>query len=147
VSLIEQIQKELHRAMKSKDTLKTGALRNILSKLRDRQIEKREILSESEELKVFQSLVKQRKESIAMFEQGGRLDLIEKESIELEILETYLPKMLTEKDVLILVQQVVGEVGADSLSDLGKVMPVVMQRGAGKVDGKLAQKIVQEVLQ
>jgi hypothetical protein len=147
VSLIEQIQKELHRVMKSKDTLKTGALRNILSKLRDRQIEKREILSESEELKVFQSLVKQRKESIAMFEQGGRLDLIEKESIELEILETYLPKMLTEKDVLILVQQVVGEVGADSLSDLGKVMPVVMQRGAGKVDGKLAQKIVQEVLQ
>jgi len=147
VSLIEQIQKELHRAMKSKDTFKTGALRNILSKLRDRQIEKREILSESEELKVFQSLVKQRKESIAMFEQGGRLDLIEKESIELEILETYLPKMLIEKDVLILVQQVVGEVGADSLSDLGKVMPVVMQRGAGKVDGKLAQKIVQEVLQ
>lgn len=147
MSLIEQIQKELHRAMKSKDTLKTGALRNILSKLRDRQIEKREILSESEELKVFQSLVKQRKESIAMFEQGGRLDLIEKESIELEILETYLPKMLIEKDVLILVQQVVGEVGADSLSDLGKVMPVVMQRGAGKVDGKLAQKIVQEVLQ
>jgi uncharacterized protein YqeY len=147
VSLIEQIQKELHRAMKSKDTLKTGALRNILSKLRDRQIEKREILSESEELKVFQSLVKQRKESIAMFEQGGRLDLIEKESIELEILETYLPKMLTEKDVLILVQQVVREVGADSLSDLGKVMPAVMQRGAGKVDGKLAQKIVQEVLQ
>ncbi len=147
MSLIEQIQKELHRAMKSKDTLKTGALRNILSKLRDRQIEKREILSESEELKVFQSLVKQRKESIAMFEQGGRLDLIEKESIELEILETYLPKMLTEKDVLILIQQVVREVGADSLSDLGKVMPVVMQRGAGKVDGKLAQKIVQEVLQ
>lgn len=133
--------------MKSKDTLKTGALRNILSKLRDRQIEKREILSENEELKVLQSLVKQRKESIAIFEQGGRLDLIEKESIELEILETYLPKMLTEKDVLILVQQVVGEVGADSLSDLGKVMPVVMQRGAGKVDGKLAQKIVQEVLQ
>ena len=147
MSLIEQIQKELHRAMKSKDTLKTGALRNILSKLRDRQIEKREILSESEELKVFQSLVKQRKESIVMFEQGGRLDLIEKESIELEILETYLPKMLTEKDVLILIQQVVREVGADSLSDLGKVMPVVMQRGAGKVDGKLAQKIVQEVLQ
>ena len=147
MSLIEQIQKELHRAMKSKDTLKTGALRNILSKLRDRQIEKREILSESEELKVFQSLVKQRKESIAMFEQGGRLDLIEKESIELEILETYLPKMLTEKDVLILIQQVVREVGADSLSDLGKVMPAVMQRGAGKVDGKLAQKIVQEVLQ
>lgn len=145
--LIEQIQKELHRAMKSKDTLKTGALRNILSKLRDRQIEKREILSENEELKVFQSLVKQRKESIAIFEQGGRLDLIEKESIELEILETYLPKMLTEKDVLILVQQVVGEVGANSLSDLGKVMPVVMQRGAGKVDGKLAQKIVHEVLQ
>ena len=147
MSLIEQIQKELHRAMNSKDTLKAGALRNILSKLRDRQIEKREILSESEELKVFQSLVKQRKESIAMFEQGGRLDLIEKESIELEILETYLPKMLTEKDVLILIQQVVREVGADSLSDLGKVMPVVMQRGAGKVDGKLAQKIVQEVLQ
>ncbi len=147
MSLIEQIQKELHRAMKSKDTLKTGALRNILSKLRDRQIEKREILSESEELRVFQSLVKQRKESIAMFEQGGRLDLIEKESIELEILETYLPKMLTEKDVLILVQQVVREVGANSPSDLGKVMPAVMQRGAGKVDGKLAQKIVQEVLQ
>jgi uncharacterized protein YqeY len=136
MSLIEQIQKELHTSMKSKDILKTGALRSILS-----------TLSESEELKVIQSLVKQRKESISMFEQGGRMDLIEKESVELAILETYLPKMLTEKDVLELVQQVVGEIGAESISDIGKVMPEVMQRGAGKVDGKLAQKIVREVLQ
>jgi uncharacterized protein YqeY len=128
MSLIEQIQKELHTSMKSKDI-------------------KREALSESEELKVIQSLVKQRKESISMFEQGGRMDLIEKESVELAILETYLPKMLTEKDVLELVQQVVGEIGAESISDIGKVMPEVMQRGAGKVDGKLAQKIVREVLQ
>lgn len=133
--------------MKSKDTIKTGALRSILSKLKDQQIEKRETLSASEELKVIQTLVKQRKESIAMFEQGERLDLVEKESAELTILETYLPKMLTEKEVLMLVQQIVGEVGAESLSDLGKVMPAVMQRGAGKVDGKLAQKIVREVLQ
>jgi len=147
VSLIEKIQKELHTSMKSKDTIKTGALRSILSKLKDQQIEKRETLSASEELKVMQTLVKQRKESIAMFELGGRLDLVEKESAELTILETYLPKMLTEKEVLMLVQQIVGEIGAESLSDLGKVMPVVMQRGAGKVDGKLAQKIVHEVLQ
>ncbi len=96
---------------------------------------------------MIQALVKQRKESIAMFEQGGRLDLVEKESAELTILATYLPKMLTEKEVFMLVQQIVGEVGAESLSDLGKVMPAVMQRGAGKVDGKLAQKIVREVLQ
>ncbi len=145
--LIEQIQKELQTSMKSKDTLKTSALRSVLSKLRDKKIEKRETLSESEEFKVIRTLVKQRKESITMFKQGSRLDLIEKESVELALLESYLPKMLTEKDVLSLVRQIVGEVGAESLVDLRKVMPVLMQRGEGKIDGKLAQKIVREVLQ
>ncbi len=137
----------MYQAMKSGQKQKATALRGVLSKLKDKRIEKQDELSEAEEIKVLQSLVKQRKESIDLYRKGGRMDLVEQESAELEILGKYLPKMMSKEEVRELVKTVVSETGASSLSDIGKVMPQVMKRGAGRIDGRVAQQIVREFLQ
>ncbi|NOZ03648.1 MAG: GatB/YqeY domain-containing protein [FCB group bacterium] len=147
MTLFETIQKDMYQAMKSGRKQKATVLRGVLAKLNDKRIEKRDELSETEEIKVLQSLVKQRRESIDLYRKGGRTDLVEQESAELEILEQYLPKMMSEEEIRNLVKTVVEETGASSLSDIGKVMPQVMKRGAGRIDGKVAQRIVREFLQ
>ena len=82
-----------------------------------------------------------------MYEDAKRTKLAEKEKIELAILETYLPKMMTEQETRTLIENVINETGAECISDIGKVMPIVMQRGEGKVDGKNANIILRELLE
>lgn len=137
----------MYQAMKTKNTVKSKTLRVALAKLKDKKIAKRDDLSESEELKVLQSITKQHKESITMFKNGGRDDLVEQETSELHIIEQYLPKMMTDNEITNIVKISVAETGAQSLSDLGKVMPIIMQKGAGKIDGKKAQLFLRELLQ
>lgn len=146
MSLFDKIQKEMYAAMKSAEKAKATALRTVLAKLKDKQIEKRENLTEQEEIKVLQALLKQRKESIEMYRQGGRDDLVKSEETEAMIIESYLPQMMSNEDVKKLVQEIVQEVGAESMSDVGKVMPEVMRRGAGRIDGKQAQAALREIL-
>ena len=147
MSLLDTIQSDMYAAMKSGDKHKTGTLRVALSKLKDKKIEKREDLSDVEALKIIQNLVKQRKEAADIYKENGRNDLIENENAELEILNAYLPQMMSEDDLRVLVKKVVEETGASGLSDIGKVMPEVMKQSAGKADGKMAQSIVRELLQ
>jgi len=147
MSLLDTIQSDMYAAMKSGDKHKTGTLRVALSKLKDKKIEKREDLSDVEALKIIQNLVKQRKEAANIYKENGRNDLMENENAELEILNVYLPKMMSEDDLRVLVKKVVEETGASGLSDIGKVMPEVMKQSAGKADGKMAQSIVRELLQ
>ena len=147
MSLLDTIQSDMYAAMKSGDKHKTGTLRVALSKLKDKKIEKREDLSDVEALKIIQNLVKQRKEAANIYKENGRNDLMEIENDELEILNVYLPKMMSEDDLRVLVKKVVEETGASGLSDIGKVMPEVMKQSAGKADGKMAQSIVRELLQ
>ena len=137
----------MYAAMKSGDKHKTGTLRVALSTLKDKKIEKREDLTDVEAIKIIQNLVKQRKEAADIYKENGRNDLMENENAELEILNAYLPQMMSEDDLRILVQKVVEDTGASSLSDIGKVMPEVMKQSAGKADGKMAQSIVRELLQ
>ena len=144
--LVDKIQKDMYKAMKEKEKERINALRNIIGKLKYRYIDKRDKLTEQEEIKVIQSLAKQRRESIEMYKQGGRNDLVETETKELSIIEEYLPQAMSEKEVRRLVRETVKETGAESMSDLGKVMPLVMKKGAGKVDGKLAQEVLRELL-
>ena len=132
--------------MKSGDKKKANALRTALAKLKDKKIEKREDLTKEEEIKVLQTLVKQRKESIELYEKGGRNELAEVEQKELEILNNYLPKMMDDSDIKNIVKSVIDEVGATSMADMGKIMPEVMKRGKGLIDGKSAQKFVQELI-
>ena len=147
MSLFDTIQSDMYAAMKSGDKHKTGTLRVALSKLKDKKIEKREDLSDVEALKIIQNLVKQRKEAADIYKENGRNDLMENENSELEILNAYLPQMMSEDDLRTLVKKVVEDTGASNLSDIGKVMPEVMKQSAGKADGKMAQSIVRELLQ
>ena len=144
--LVDKIQKDMYKAMKEKEKERINALRNIIGKLKYRYIDKRDKLTEQEEIKVIQSLAKQRRESIEIYKQGGRNDLVETETKELSIIEEYLPQAMSEEEVRRLVRETVKETGAESMSDLGKVMPLVMKKGAEKVDGKLAQEVLRELL-
>ncbi len=147
MKLFEKIQSDMYQAMKAKDALKSKTLRIVLAKLKDQKITKRDDLSENEELKVLQTIAKRHKESITMFRNGGRDDLVEQETTELKIIEQYLPKMMTDNEIRNIVKDAIKETGAQELSDIGKAMPIIMQKGAGKIDGKKAQLFLRELLQ
>ena len=144
--LYEKIQSDMYTAMKAGEKEKASTLRTVLAKLKDKQIDTREPLSEKDEIKVLQTLVKQRKESIDLYQKGGRSELAEAESFELETINTYLPEMMNEDDVRKLIEEIIEETGAQSMADLGKVMPQIMKQGKGLIDGKTAQRIVSEML-
>ena len=131
MNFIESIKTDMYSAMKSGDKEKAGTLRTLLSKLKDRQINTRQELTDNDCINVIKTLVKQRKEAAKMYEDAKRPKLAEKEKIELAILETYLPKMMTEQETRTLIENVINETGAEGISDIGKVMPIVMQRGEG----------------
>nr|MBC8227459.1 GatB/YqeY domain-containing protein [Gammaproteobacteria bacterium] len=93
-----------------------------------------------------QTTAKQHKESIKLYTQGERSDLVEQETLELNIVEGYLPSMMTEDEVRSIIGSVIETTGASSMADFGKVMPQVMKQGAGKIDGGVAQNILKELL-
>ena len=136
----------MYTAMKAGEKESTNTLRITLAKLKDKQIEKRGDLTEEEVIKIIQTLVKQRKESIELYVQGGRNELADIEKNEIALLKKYLPQMISENDIKNIVETVINEVGATSMSDMGKIMPEVMKRGKGLIDGRIAQKFVQESL-
>lgn len=137
----------MYAAMKARDKIVATTLRGVLAKLKDRQIDKREDLINAEEIKILQTLAKQRKESIELYKKGNREDLVIAEQKELEVIERYLPQMMSDDDVKKLVKAAIEETEASSMSDIGKVMPMIMKKGAGKIDGKLAQLLLRELLQ
>ena len=146
MSLFEKIQIDMYEAMKLGDKNKSSTLRTALAKLKDKKIDKQDELSDNDEIKVLQMLVKQRKESIELYQKGGRPDLANLEKNEMEILKNYLPKMMDENEIKNIVKTVIDEVGATSMADMGKIMPEVMKRGKGLIDGKSAQKFVNELI-
>ncbi len=147
MSLYETIQSDMYKAMKSSDKFKASTLRVALAKLKDKKIEKREDLNQNEEIKIIQNLVKQRKEAADIYEKNDRSELMKNEMDELKILSMYLPQMMSEQELNELIKEVISDVGATSMSDMGKVMPEVMKRSEGKADGKMSQTIVSNILQ
>ena len=147
MSLMDKVQQDMYIAMKSGNQIKTSTLRTLLSKLKDKKIDNEGNLTDSDSIKVIQKLVKQRKESADIYRNADREELAIKEEAELFELETYLPEMKSENEIRQLIQDVIQETGAKNMADIGKIMASVMQHGAGKVDGKKANKIVRELLQ
>ena len=147
MSLLKNITDEMYLSMKSGDKEKANTLRTLISKLKDQQIKLRNDISDEEALKIIKTLVKQRKESAEIYSKAGREELAQKENFEISILDNYLPKLMSEEDVLSLIKKIVNETNAKDLSDIGKVMPLVMQRGKGKVDGKIANSILRSLLE
>ena len=146
MSYFEQIKADMYSSMKSRDKEKTATLRTVLSILKAKRIDKRDDLTEAEELKELRTFSKQRNEAMDMFEKGGRNDLVQKELNELNTIEHYLPKMMDEKSIRELIQKIIIETGASGMADMGKVMPLIMKAGGGLIDGKTAQTIVGELL-
>ena len=147
MNYIEEIKQDMYVAMKSKDKVKATILRSLLSNLKKIEIEKKEPISEPEYLSVVKKMVKQLKESIDVYSQAGRIELAEKEKSELSIIEAYLPKQFSEEEILELIKNIISEISAKNISDIGKVMAIVMKKGGGKVDGGIANRIAKELLQ
>ena len=147
MNFIESIKTDMYSAMKSGDKETSGTLRTLLAKLKDRQINSQKDITEEECMSVIKTLVKQRLESAEMYEKAERDDLANKEKIESRVLSSYLPQMLSENEIRELVQSAITETKAEGLEDIGKVMPLVMKRGGGAVDGKTANKILREILE
>ena len=146
MSLFQKIQTDMYEAMKLGDKNTSTTLRTVLAKLKNKKIDKQDDLSINDEIKVLQILVKQRKESIELYQKGDRPELVELETKEMEILNNYLPKMMDENEIKNIVKTVIDDIGATSMADMGKIMPEVMKRGNGLIDGKSAQKFVNEII-
>jgi len=147
MNFLDTIKSDMYDAMKSGDKDKAGTLRTLLAKLKDRQINNRKDLTEKDCISVIKTLVKQREEAADMYEKAGRESLAQREKIEFDILNTYLPEMMSEVEIRNLVESVISETNAKGITEMGKVMPLVMQKGGDAIDGKMANQILRELLE
>ena len=144
--MLSLLHEELKIAMKAKDRVTLTGLRNIIGKLKAQRIDKGEDLTEQECNQILQSSVKQLKDSIEQYKNGGRDDLAAVEEIELKLIEKYLPEQLSEDDIRALVRKTIKSTGAQSMQDMGRVMGAIMKHLVGAADGKMIQRIVQAEL-
>jgi uncharacterized protein YqeY len=144
--LQQQIASELVTATKSRDAIRVSTLRLLISAFRYKEVEKKRDLNEGEQLEVIAAEAKKRKEAVASYTQGGRTELAAKEQAELDILNAYLPKALTESEIEALVRQAIATANAQSAKDMGKVMGILMPQIKGRADGKQVQQLVQKLL-
>lgn len=142
MSLNQQLTDAMKEAMKAKDSERLSTIRLIRSAIKNREIELREDLDDLGVIAILSTLVKQRKESAQVYRDNQRLDLAEKEEAELTILQEFLPAPLSEEELVSLIEQVVGELGASSMRDMGPVMKLVGERAQGRADGKRASELV-----
>lgn len=147
--IYQKIQEDLKNALKSGDFFSSGALRYIISEIKNKEIDLRtthEELSDEKVLGVLSKQAKQRDDSIAEFKKGGRADLVEKEEKELALIKSYMPAGLSEVEIKALVDEAISETGATSAADMGKVMRVLMPKVTGKADGASVSALVRELL-
>lgn len=144
-----KFQEELKQSMLAKDELKKSVLRMLLSAINYYEIQKGGAgyeATDKDVIAVIQKEAKQRKESIEQFKNAGRQELVDKETKELEILQTYLPEQMGEKEIKNLVKEVITQTGAKSMADIGKLMGALMPKIKGKADGGLVNQIVKSEL-
>lgn len=148
MSLQEQVNKDIITAMKAKDEKSLRALRALKSALLLAATASgaKDAVSDEEATKLFQKLAKQRKESMDIFIQNGRTELAQTEQEELEVIERYLPKQLSEDEIKAELQQVITQAGATTAADFGKVMPLAMKHFAGRADGKIIGTLLKQLL-
>ena len=146
MSLEERLVEEMKQAMKFNDKLRLSTIRMIRSASKNKEIELRKKLEDEDVVKVIQVMVRKGEESVEQFQTGGRMDLVEKEKKEIEILKSFLPQPLSQEEILKIIDQSIQETQASSLKDIGKVMKSVMPKIGGKADGKLINQLVKERL-
>lgn len=134
MSLKDQITDDMKAAMRAKDSERLGTIRLLTSAIKQKEVDERIELDDAAVVAVIDKMVKQRKDSITAFEQGGRADLAAKEAAELAVLQAYLPQRLSADEVAAEVRAIVADLGAAGPGDMGQVMGVVKTRLAGKAD-------------
>lgn len=149
--LRQKISEELKTAMKAKDEARTSAFRLMLAGLKERDIEARakgnkDGIGDPEIMSMLQSMIKQRRDSVEMYQKGGRADLVAKEEAEIAIIQSLLPKQLSDAEAEGVVKGIIAEVGAASIKDMGKVMAALKERHAGSVDMSKVGGIVKKLL-
>jgi uncharacterized protein YqeY len=146
MGLEERLMEEMKQAMKSNEKLRLSTIRMIRTSVKNKEIEVRKKLEDEEIQRVIQGMLRKSEESVEQFRAGGRMDLVEKETQEMEILKSFLPPSLGREEILKVIDETIQENQASSLKDLGKVMKLVMSKLAGKADGKLINQLVKERL-
>ena len=134
MTLKERITEDMKAAMRGGEKDKLATIRLILAAVKQIEVDERIVLDEARMLAVLEKLAKQRKESIAQFESGGRPDLVAKEAAELAIIQTYLPAQMSEAELDALIAEAIASTGATTIKDMGKVMGVVKSKAAGRAD-------------
>ncbi|MFH1996062.1 MAG: GatB/YqeY domain-containing protein [Candidatus Omnitrophota bacterium] len=146
MELFKQVESDMKTALKNRDAVCLSTLRMLVTALRSRELERNDALKDEDVIRVIQKQAKQRKESIDQFAKGGRPDLAQKESAELEILERYLPRQLSPEELTGLIDQAIEESGAASPADMSKLMRAAMAKIAGRADGKEVSRIARDRL-
>ena len=148
MSLREQINDDLKTAMRSGETVRRDTIRLLTAALKQREVDERKTLSDVDVLAVIEKMIKQRRDSISQFEQGGRQDLADKEKQELKLLQTYMPQAMAEDELAAAIAAAVTETGAAGPADMGKVMAVLKPQLAGRADmGKVSAAVKAQLTQ
>ena len=146
MSLKEKLLSNMKEAMKSKDSVKLGTVRGVISAVKNQEIDLKKELSEEEILTIVSREVKKRKEAAVLYEKGNRPELKDKEIQEMKILQTYLPEQVSEKDLRRRIQEVINETGAEGMKDFGKIMKILVPEFKGKADNSLIKELANEYL-
>ncbi|MFO1443411.1 GatB/YqeY domain-containing protein [Bacillus sp. Bva_UNVM-123] len=146
MSLLDRLNDDMKQAMRNKEKDKLTVIRMIKASMQNEAIKLGSELSEDQELTILSRELKQRKDSLHEFEKAGREDLVEKIRTELQFVELYMPKQLSEDEVSKIIQETIAETGATSKAEMGKVMAAIMPKVKGKADGALVNKLVQQHL-
>ena len=144
--LKDRIVSDMKDAMRAKDAVRLESIRLLRAAIQRREVDERIDLTDEDVVSVVQKMVKQGKDSIALFEQGGREDLVQKEAATLAVLETYLPKQLDEQALLILIEKAVSESGAQTVRDIGKVMGLLKPQVQGQADMGVVSGLIKQKL-
>ncbi len=146
MSVEKQLMEDMKLAMKSGNKIERDTIRMLRAQIKLASIDKKDELNEAELAQVLQKETKKRKEAIEMFQQGNRQDLVKKEESELEIISTYLPEQLSDKDLDKIITEAIESLQVTSEKDMGRVMGAIMPKVKGKADGKVVQQKVKEHL-
>ena len=144
--LKDRIVSDMKDAMRAKDAVRLESIRLLRAAIQRREVDERVDLTDQDVVSVVQKMVKQGKDSIALFEQGGREDLVQKEAATLAVLETYLPEQLDEEALLILIEKAMSESGAQTVRDMGKVMSLLKPQVQGQADMGVVSGLIKQKL-
>ena len=145
-TLLYSIQEEVKTALKSGEKFRASTLRLIVSALKLEEKNKAKALTDNEALEILTKMIKQRKDSISQFETANRMELAQKEKDEIEIIQNYLPEQLSEEELSVLINEVIKEINAESIKDMGKVMGILKPKITGKADAGIASGLVKKLL-